>query len=187
MPLTNYKLGDLIEACDERNSNNELALQDVRGISTDKKFIETKASMIGVSLTNYKIVKNNEFAYVADTSRRGDKIALAYNDAGNSVLISSIYTVFKVAKPELLLPNYLFMFFNRPEFDRLARFNSWGSARETFSWDDFCDTCISLPPLPIQQKYVDVYTSMVSNGQEFLAKNVCPVLIKGSIEEGKSN
>lgn len=161
MELTKYKLGKLIEQCDNRNTDEEYTADDVRGISTGKEFIETKANMDGVSLTSYKIVKENEFAYVADTSRRGDKIAVAFNRNEGNILISSIYTVFYVSNPELLLSDYLFMFFNRSEFDRYSRFNSWGSARETFSWEDMCDIEIDLPPLPIQQKYVDIYNAMV--------------------------
>ena len=124
MELTKYKLGKLIEQCDNRNTDEEYTVDDVRGISTGKEFIETKANMDGVSLTSYKIVKENEFAYVADTSRRGDKIAVAFNRNEGNILISSIYTVFYVSKSELLLSDYLFMFFNRTEFDRYLRFNS---------------------------------------------------------------
>ena len=167
MELTKYKLGKLIEQCDNRNTDEEYTADDVRGISTGKEFIETKANMDGVSLTSYKIVKENEFAYVADTSRRGDKIAVAFNRNEGNILISSIYTVFYVSKPELLLSDYLFMFFNRSEFDRYSRFNSWGSARETFSWEDMCDIEIDLPPLPIQQKYVDIYNAMLTNQQSY--------------------
>ncbi len=167
MGLTKYKLGKLIEQCDNRNTDEEYTADDVRGISTGKEFIETKANMDGVSLTSYKIVKENEFAYVADTSRRGDKIAVAFNRNEGNILISSIYTVFYVSKPELLLSDYLFMFFNRSEFDRYSRFNSWGSARETFSWEDMCDIEIDLPPLPIQQKYVDIYNAMLTNQQSY--------------------
>ena len=167
MGLTKYKLGKLIEQCDNRNTDEEYTADDVRGISTGKEFIETKANMDGVSLTSYKIVKENEFAYVADTSRRGDKIAVAFNRNEGNILISSIYTVFYVSKPELLLSDYLFMFFNRSEFDRYSRFNSWGSARETFSWEDMCDIEIDLPPLPIQQKYVDIYNAMLANQQSY--------------------
>ena len=167
MGLTKYKLGKLIEQCDNRNTDEEYTADDVRGISTGKEFIETKANMDGVSLTSYKIVKENEFAYVADTSRRGDKIAVAFNRNEGNILISSIYTVFYVSKPELLLSDYLFMFFNRSEFDRYSRFNSWGSARETFSWEDMCDIEINLPPLPIQQKYVDIYNAMIANQQSY--------------------
>ena len=165
MGLTKYKLGDLIEQCDERNLEGFYSIDNIKGISTGKTFIETKANMDGVSLTSYKVVNINDFAYVADTSRRGDKIAVAFNNNEKKILISSIYTVFRVTKPDLILSDYLFMYFNRPEFDRYSRFNSWGSARETFSWEDLCDIDIDLPPLPIQQKYVDVYNAMLANQQ----------------------
>ena len=167
MGLSKYKLGELIEQCDERNSKNYYLAKDVRGISTEKSFIETKANLNGISLTSYKIVQHGEFAYVADTSRRGDKIALAFNNTKNNFLISSIYTVFKVTRIDLLDANYLFMYFNRPEFDRYSRFNSWGSARETFDWSKMCDIDIALPPLHIQQKYVDVYNAMLANQHSY--------------------
>ena len=163
MGLNKYKLGELIELCDERNSDNQYKLSDVKGISTEKTFIDTKANMEGVSLNLYKIVNPREFSYVSDTSRRGDKIALAFNKSNKAVLISSIYTTFKCSQNDLLIPEYLFMFFNRPEFDRYARFNSWGSARETFSWEDFCDIDITLPSIEQQRKYVDVYLALQNN------------------------
>lgn len=167
MALSKYKLGELIEQCDQRNSDNEYILDDVRGISTGKEFISTKANMDGVSLLTYKVVAQREFAYVADTSRRGEKIAIAFNTSDKPILISSIYTVFRVNQNEKLVSDYLFMFFNRPEFDRYARFNSWGSARETFDWDALCDIDIELPDLPTQQKYVDIYNAMVANQQAY--------------------
>ena len=167
MVLNKYKLGDLIELRDERNSDGKFTLEDVRGISTGKEFIETKANMDGVSLDSYKVVNSQEFAYVADTSRRGEKIAVAFNIEKKSVLISSIYTVFRVSRKDILLSDYLFMYFNRPEFDRYARFNSWGSARETFDWDTMCDIDIDLPDLATQQKYVDIYKAMVANQQSY--------------------
>lgn len=166
MPLIKYKLGQLIEQCDNRNVGGKYSVDDVRGISTGKAFIETKANMDGVSLTSYKVVKNNEFAYVADTSRRGDKIAVAFNEK-KDILVSSIYTVFRVRRTDVLLCDYLFMYFNRPEFDRYSRFNSWGSARETFSWEDFCDIVIEIPTLDVQQKYVDVYNAMIENQKSY--------------------
>lgn len=167
MALTKYKLGALLELCDVRNHDGIYTLDDIRGISTGKEFIETKANMDGVSLSSYKVVDCQEFAYVADTSRRGDKIAIAFNTGEKPVLISSIYTVFRVVDKDKLLSEYLFMFFNRPEFDRYARFNSWGSARETFDWDTMCDIDIELPDLPTQQKYVDIYKAMVANQQSY--------------------
>ena len=167
MALNKYKLGALIEPCDERNIDGLYVLEDVRGISTGKEFIDTKANMDGVSLSSYKIVKPQEFAYVADTSRRGEKIAIAFNSDKNAILISSIYTVFRISRGDLLNSDYLFMYFNRPEFDRYARFNSWGSARETFDWDTMCDIDIELPDLATQQKYVDIYNAMVANQQSY--------------------
>lgn len=167
MALTKYKLGQLIELCDNRNSQGRYTLTDVKGISTNKEFIDTKANMEGVSLNSYKVVRRGEFAYVADTSRRGDKIAIAFNIERNAILISSIYTVFRVTRVDILLSDYLFMYFNRPEFDRYARFNSWGSARETFDWDTMCDIDIELPDIAVQQNYVRIYQSMFANQQSY--------------------
>ena len=167
MTLTKCRLGELIQHSDERNLDNKYDLDNIKGISTGKEFIETKANMDGVSLSSYKVVRPWDFAYVADTSRRGEKIALAYNKTQHTILISSIYTVFCIARKDLLLSDYLFMYFNRPEFDRYARFNSWGSARETFDWDTMCDIEIELPDLPTQQKYVDIYNAMVANQQSY--------------------
>ena len=93
MALTKYKLGDLIESCDERNYEGIYTLDDIRGISTGKEFIDTKANMDGVSLSSYKVVNAQEFAYVADTSRRGEKIAIAFNNGEKAILISSIFEI----------------------------------------------------------------------------------------------
>lgn len=157
------RLGNYIELVNKRNSDEKLNKNDILGISTQKRFIETKANLRNVSTKNYKIVDQNEFAYVADTSRRGDKISLAYNDLNKKILVSSITTVFKVRDHNKLLPEFLYIYFNRPEFDRIARYNSWGSAREAFSWDDFCDLKIHIPDIDIQQKYVNVYLSLKNN------------------------
>lgn len=167
MGLTKYKLGELIEQSDKRNVNETLTVDDVRGISTNKSFVKTKANMNGVSIKSYKTVNVDEFAYVADTSRRGDKIAIAYNVNEEKILVSSIYTVFYIKRKDLLLSDYLFMYFNRAEFDRYSRFNSWGSARETFCWEDMRDIEIDLPPLAIQKKYVDIYNAMLANQQSY--------------------
>lgn len=153
-------LGDYIESCDERNIDGTYTLEDIRGISIEKKFIATKANLVGVSLTKYKAVHSYEFAYVADTSRRGDKIALALNTTNKPVLISSIYTTFRSIDTEELMPEYLYLIFSRKEFDRFSRFNSWGSARETFNWSEFCRIQIPLPDIDIQQELVDTYNGL---------------------------
>ena len=167
MALSKYKLGELIQLEDGRNTNDSYNIKDVKGISIQKKFIETKADMQGVSLLPYILVKPDFFAYVTVTSRNGEKITLAHNTTNDTYIVSSSYLVFSVSKTNLLNSDYLFMYFNRPEFDRYARFNSWGSARETFDWDTLCDIDIELPDLPTQQKYVDIYNAMVANQQAY--------------------
>ena len=142
MALIKYKLGELLELLDERNYDLQYGIDDVKGISIQKIFIETKADMTGVSLKPYIIVKPNSLAYD---------------------IVSSSYVVFKVKRTDLLNSDYLFMYFNRPEFDRYARFNSWGSARETFSWEEMCDIEIDLPSISVQQKYVNIYNFMIAN------------------------
>lgn len=167
MALTKYKLGELLQLEDERNTSGLYTLEDVKGISIQKNFIETKADMSGVTLTPYILVKPDSFAYVTVTSRNGGKITIAHNNTEEIYIVSSSYIVFSIRRKDILSSNYLFMYFNRPEFDRYARTNSWGSARETFSWEDMCDIDIELPDMSTQQKYVNVYKSMVANQQSY--------------------
>ena len=162
-----YKLGDLIAQSNEKNTQNIYSIDDVKGISIQKKFIDTKADLTNVSLTPYLLVKPNYFAYVTITSRNGEKITLAYNDSSNTFLVSSSYISFYVKRTDIIDNKFLFMFFNRPEFDRYSRFHSWGSAREAFSWEDLCNIELDLPPLAVQQKYVAVYQAMLANQQAY--------------------
>lgn len=168
MALRRIKLGELLEQSDERNTKEAFGLDSIRGISTQKVFIDTKANMDGVSLKGYKIVPPNCFSYVPDTSRRGDKISIAFNNSKETYLVSSISIVFKV-KSELIDPWYLFMFFNRPEFDRYSRYHSFGSAREPFNWEDMCGIEIELPDLKTQKKFVNVYLGMLENQKAYEA------------------
>ena len=165
MALT--KLGKYIEQFELKNTDDKYGEDSVVGISTQKMMISTKADLMDVKLTSYKLVPPKHFAYVPDTSRRGDKMSLCYNNTEKTYIVSSISIVFYVNNTKELNPEYLFMYFNRPEFDRYSRFNSWGSARETFDWSDMCDIDIDLPPLPIQQKYVDVYNAMFANQKSY--------------------
>ena len=160
------ELGELIEQTDLRNSDNKFTEDDVKGISTEKKFISTKANLDGVSLSSYKIVLPREFVYVADTSRRGDKIALALNDSEKGYLISSIYTTFRSKDENILLPEYLYLLLSRTEFDRYSRFNSWGSARETFDWAEMCRVKIPLPSIETQRELVAVYNGLKELAEE---------------------
>jgi type I restriction enzyme S subunit len=181
------KVGDYVELCDERNSDNHYTLNDLRGISIQKKFIDTKADMQGVSLSPYIIVKPDYFAFVPVTSRNGEKITLAINDTDDTYIVSSAYTVFRVKDKQKLLPDYLFMFFDRPEFDRYSRFNSWGSAREVFTMDDMNDVRIPIPDISVQKEIVNIHKCYIER-QRIAAQlkeqlnNLCPILIKGSLE-----
>lgn len=182
------KIGEFIEQYDKRNSDNRLKLNSVKGISTEKSFIDTKADMNGVGLTSYKVVETNTFVYVPDTSRRGDKMAIVLNRDREPILVSSIYTTFKSKDTSKLLPEYLFMFFDRPEFDRYARFNSWGSAREVFTMDDMNDVAIPIPDISVQREIVNIHKCYIERQRIAEAlkeqlKNICPVLIRGSLLE----
>ena len=169
MALTKRSLRGLIEYSDLRNTDGLYTENDVVGVSTEKCMITTKANLNSVNLLNYKVFAPGSFAFVADTSRRGDKIALAYNNTNKTFIVSTWYVVFHVRNDakDVLLPDYLFLFFNRSEFDRYTRINSWGSAREYFWFSDMEDITIELPPLPMQRKYVNIYKSMVANQQGY--------------------
>lgn len=182
------QLGKYIELSDQRNSDSKFGVDDVRGVSIEKKFIATKADIDGVSLTPYAIVSPKEFAYVTVTSRNGEKISIAYNDSNDSYICSSSYIVFRVTDQKRLLPAYLAMLFERDEFNRYARFHSWGSARETFDWDEMCDVQIPIPDITVQQYIVNIYIvyqlrKEINEQLKAQIKDLCPILIKGSIEE----
>lgn len=176
-------LSTYIKEINEKNTTEELDDKTVRGISTNKEFIDTKADLNGVKISTYKIVKPESFAFVADTSRRGDKMSLAFNCSNETFLVSSISTVYEVSDRDALLPEYLFLQFKRPEFDRYARFNSWGSARETFNWDDICRMKIPLPPIEVQQAIVALYRCAKEAGKiameaKALLTQACPAMIQ---------
>lgn len=154
------EIGELVTLSDERNSNGLYTLDNLRGISIQKKFIDSKANMEGVSLYPYKLVKPNYFCYVTITSRNSDKITLALNIGNETYIVSSSYEVFYVSDLNRVLPEYIYLWFCRPEFDRYARFHSWGSAREAFSYDDMCRVRIPLPSIEEQQTIVEAWKSL---------------------------
>ena len=160
------RLGDYIEPCDERNSEGKYTLDDVRGISIQKNLILTKADMKDVSLSPYKLLKPREFSYVTVTSRNGGKISLAINDTNETYIVSSSYINYKCKDYNTLLPEYLFLLLSRGEFDRYSRFNSWGSARETFDWSEMCRIEIPLPSIEVQKELVATYNGLKSLAEQ---------------------
>lgn len=188
--LPHKRLGNYISPCDTKNDDLKYDLDSVRGVSIEKRFIYTKANMGGVSLKPYAVVKPDEFSYVTVTSRNGEKISLARNDSDEAYICSSSYIVFKVDDPKTLLPAYLSMLFERSEFNRYARFNSWGSARETFDWEEMKNVFLLIPNIKIQQDIVSIFEAYntrreISAKLKAQIKDICPILIKGSIEEAK--
>ncbi len=182
-------IGQHIILSDSRNSDLKYGATDVKGISIEKRFIETKADMRGVPLRLYKLVKPDSFAYVTVTSRNGEKISLAYNRSEDTYLCSSSYVVFEVTNTSILIPSYLHIFFCRPEFDRYSRFSSWGSARETFNWDDMCEVKIPIPDINVQRSIVNIYSAYIDRREinerlKTQIKEICPILIKGALQEG---
>ena len=177
-----------IELCSERNGE-ALGLDSVRGVSIQKKFIYTKADMGNVSLKSYYVVKPNEFCYVPITSRNGDKISLAINDSQENYLVSSTYVVFRVKDTKKLNPKYLFLWLSTSEFDRYARFNSWGSAREAFDWAALESLEIPMPDIAIQNGIVGLLEAQRKEEKAFekatdVVSGICSILIAGALKEG---
>lgn len=186
--MPSEKIGKYLIWSDQRNSCG-LPVDAVRGLSTGKEMISTKADMDGVGLENYKTVKPGQIAYVPDTSRRGDKISLGFNNTEDSYLVSSISTVFGT-NTERLIPEYLMLFLTRTEFDRYARFHSWGSARETFDWGEMCDVQIPIPDVQVQKAIAEIFAvynvrKRINEQLKAKIKDICPILIKGSLEDTK--
>lgn len=182
------KIGAYLVVSDHRNDCG-LTVEAVRGLSTNKELIPTKANMDGVGLDSYKTVKPGQIAYVPDTSRRGEKISLGFNNTQETYLVSSIYTVFGT-NAKRLLPEYLMLFLTRTEFDRYARFHSWGSARETFDWDEMCNIQIPIPDTKVQKAITQVYAAYIlrksiNEKLKSQIKGICPILVKGAINAGK--
>lgn len=161
---SNYKkIGPYIRQVDIRNKEGKE--DNLLGVSTQKVFIESIANTIGTDFTNYKIVKRNQFTYVPDTSRRGDKIGLAMLEHLDEGLVSPVYTVFEIIDRNELDSEYLMMWFRRPEFDRYARYKSHGSVREIFGWDEMCDVELPIPSIEKQREIVREYNIIVNHIQ----------------------
>ncbi|MCL8008965.1 restriction endonuclease subunit S [Gelidibacter japonicus] len=178
------RLGEYIQQSDERNT--DLETDNLLGISVNKIFIPTKSNKSRLDLSKYKIVRQRQFGYVSVTSRNGEKISIAILE-GEPGLVSSTYTVFEVKDSKELLPEYLYLFFQRTEFDRYARFNSWGSARETFDWADMCDVKLPIPSIEKQEAIVTIYHTLetrkrINEQLKDSIKPLCPVLMKGVVE-----
>jgi len=153
------KLGNYIQIVNKRDANK--TVDKLLGVSIRKVLMPSIANIIGTDMSTYKIIKKNQFAYGPVTSRNGDKISVALLEEYEEAIVSQAYTVFEVIDKNELLPEYLMMWFRRPEFDRYARFKSHGSAREIFGWDEMCDTELPIPSIEKQKEIVKEYHVLV--------------------------
>ena len=181
------KIGKYIIETKQKNENAELLPN--KSVSNLKVFIEAKEAVVnGVDTTNYLIVELYDFAYNTVTTRNADKLSIALNTS-EKCLVSPLYNTFRVANKDLL-PEYLCLWFNRNEYNRYARFASWGSARELYPFETLAETEIPIPSVEIQKNIVNIYKTYqerkaLSEKLKAQIKDVCPILIKGSIEEGR--
>lgn len=158
---SNYKkLGQYIRQVDIRNTEGKQ--ENLLGVSVQKQFIPSIANTVGTDFTKYKVVKKGQFTYIPDTSRRGDKIGIALLESFEEGLVSNVYTVFEVVDKNQLMPEYLMLWFSRPEFDRYARFKSHGSVREIFDWEEMCNVELPVPPIEEQRKIVQAYQTITN-------------------------
>lgn len=181
------KIGGYIEERNLKNSGNKI--KEVRSVSVTKEFKLTNAKVNKNELSNYLVVQPKEIAFVQTTGNE-KVLAFAYNNYNYPVVVSSVDKVFCSKNENVLDLQYLSLFLSRKEFDRYARFNSWGSAREVFTFEDMKDVEIPIPDIEIQKSIVNIYNCYIERKRineqlKSQIKDICPILIKGSIEEGR--
>ena len=169
MALSNCTLGEYSELREVTNADLVFGPEDVRGVNNLKMLMPTKADINGRDLTKFQIVSPGEFVFNHRTSRNGSKFSIAYNDGEKPVICTEDYVVFRIKDEakKYLLDEWLYMFFNRAEFDRYVITNSWGSSTEFYNLEDVCSVELHLPSLPVQKKYVDIYKAMIANQQSY--------------------
>lgn len=177
-------IGKYIERYDVRNGKN--GTTNVMGVSITKEFREPSSKVNKNELSNYKVCHPGDIAFVQTTNNE-KCFAYALNRTKEDIVVSSVDEVFKT-KQEKLLAEYLSIYLSRKEFDRYARFHSWGSARETFTWKDLCDVQIPIPDITVQKSIADIYKvynerKRINEQLKARIKDICPILIKGSLEE----
>ena len=169
MGLSKIRLGDLIELRNIRNCDLKYDISNVRGVNNFKQLMPTKADLNGRDLTKFQVVSPGEFVFNHRTSRNGSKFSIAYNDGREPIICTEDYAVFRIKEEckQILEARWLYMYFNRPEFDRYVITNSWGSSTEFYNWEDVCSIKLNLPSIGVQKKYVAVYNTVLANQQSY--------------------
>ncbi len=178
------EIGPMIRRIDERNENNKIKI--VKSVSVTKEFKDTNAKVDKSNLVGYKIVRPGEASFVQTTGNE-KCLCFAVSHFEESIVVTSVNEVLS-SNDELLL-DFLYLWILRPEFDRYARYNSWGSAREIFDWSDMCRVKIPLPPIEVQQAVVDVYrcaseAKKIAEEADRLSREICPSLVRWAAEGG---
>lgn len=157
---SNYKrIGDCIQLVDERNIN--VSVKMLLGLSISKEFIPSVANIIGTDMENYKIIRRNQFACSTMQVRRDRKMPIALYTNIDEAIISAAYPIFEIADTELILPEYLMMWFRRTEFDREACFLAIGGVRGSIEWEDFCNMQLPVPTIAQQKEIIKEYNVLV--------------------------
>lgn len=186
--IPKQKVGDLLETVDKRNS--ELTYTDVQGININKTFFPTVANIDESNTRNYKIVENNQFAFSGMQTGRDMCVRIALNEESKPVIISPAYTVFRIKDDNVVLSHYIMLWFSRKQIDRYGWFASDGSIRSNLDLERLCEMEIPIPDISVQREIVNIHKCYIERKRineqlKALIKDICPILIKGSIEEGR--
>ena len=179
MELKKYKIGELISVCDERNS---LGLKNFFGLNINKEFMPTAANTEGLDESKYKVVRNKRFVFSGMQTGRDECIRISMYNGKDPIIVSPAYTTFEISREDLVLPEYFFMLFLSKEKDRYGAFCSDGSIRSNLDWERFCDFDVTLPTIKQQRKFVDVFLALQRNFKTDRIVEICPILIKGSLQ-----
>ena len=179
------KVDGLLQEIDERNTTGSIT--NVQGINITKQFMPSVADTNGVNLKNYKVVRTGQFAYSGMQTGRDECIRIAYYTGKAPIIISPAYTVF-IVNDSIVLPEFIMMWFSREESDRRGWFMSDSSIRTNLDLERFYEIEIPLPDLETQRSIVELYTAYttrrgISEKLKTQIRDICPILIKGSLEE----
>lgn len=183
------RLGDHITQLFEKNDNEKLGIDRVRGVSNTKEIQRTKANVSMRDLSTFLVIRRNQFVFNRRTTRNGERLGLGFNDTDEPLLFTNDYVAFEIRDTDVLLPEYLYLYFKRDEFDRYVRYNSWGSATEFFNWEDMQEVRVPVPDISTQKALADIYwihkkRRELAERLEKQQKDICPILVRGAIEEG---
>ena len=159
------RLGDYIQLVDNRNTDGKIT--NLLGINITKNFMPSVANVSGTDLSKYKIIRKGQFAYSAMQVGRDETVRVALYPYDEPAIISPAYLVFEVVDTGVIYPEFLMMWFHRPESDRYGWFISDSSVRASLDWDRFCEIKIPIPEIEEQKKYVDIYNGLLNNQKAY--------------------